>query len=75
LLLGLVLVYEANSVLLEFSSHFAAFGGTPNQLAISEQLDRAAFDPREARLISSLQNEPIGKLGAVTAKKCRHTVD
>jgi hypothetical protein len=60
----LELVYQPNSVLLEFASNFTAFGQTPNQLAVAKQLDKVAFDPREAQLLSFLQNEPIGNLAA-----------
>jgi fibronectin-binding autotransporter adhesin len=42
------LVYFPNSVVLEFASNFTAFAQTPNELAVATQLDRVAFDPREA---------------------------
>jgi hypothetical protein len=38
-LLGLELVYQPNSVVLEFASDFTAFAGTPNQRAVAAQLD------------------------------------
>jgi outer membrane autotransporter protein len=63
-LIGLELVYEPNAVVLEFPSDFMAFARTPNQLAVAAQLDRVAFDPRVAPLLSFLQNEPLGNLGA-----------
>jgi outer membrane autotransporter protein len=62
--IALDVVYQPNSVLLEFASDFAAFARTPNQLAVATQLDAVAFDPRETQLISFLQNEPIGNLAA-----------
>ncbi len=62
--IGLALVYLPNSVLLEFASNFTAFAQTPNQLAVAAQLDRVAFDPREAQLISFLRSEPVGNLPA-----------
>jgi outer membrane autotransporter protein len=61
---GLELIYEPNSVVLEFASEFAAFARTPNERAIAAQLDRLASDPREAQLISFLHNEPLNNLGA-----------
>ena len=63
-LIGLELVYQPNSVLLEFPSDFTAFARTPNQQAVAAQLDAVAFDPREAPLLAFLQNEPLGNLGA-----------
>jgi YVTN family beta-propeller protein/autotransporter-associated beta strand protein len=60
---SLSLVYQPNSVVLEFASSFAPFAQTPNQLAVAAQIDRVASDPREAQLISFLQSEPIGNLG------------
>jgi autotransporter-associated beta strand protein/YVTN family beta-propeller protein len=63
-LIALDLVYGPDSVVLEFASDFAAFAQTPNQLAVAEQLDRVALDPREAQLISFLQNQPLGDLAA-----------
>jgi outer membrane autotransporter protein len=63
-LLGLELVYQPNSVVLEFASDFTAFASTPNQQAVAAQLDSVAFDPREAPLLSFLQNEPLANLGA-----------
>jgi outer membrane autotransporter protein len=62
--IALDVVYQPNSVLLEFASDFTAFAQTPNQLAVATQLDAVAFDPRETQLISFLQNEPIGNLAA-----------
>jgi YVTN family beta-propeller protein/autotransporter-associated beta strand protein len=63
-LIGLELVYQPDSVLLEFPSDFTAFARTPNQQAVAAQLDAVAFDPREAPLLAFLQNEPLGNLGA-----------
>src|SRR5271165_3132717 len=60
--IALDVVYQPNSVLLEFASDFAAFPQTPNQLAVARQLDAVAFDPRETQLIAFLQNEPPGNL-------------
>jgi outer membrane autotransporter protein len=62
-LLRLDLVYQPNSVVLEFASDFTAFAQTPNQRAVAIQLDAVAFDPRETQLISFLQNEPLSNLG------------
>jgi autotransporter-associated beta strand protein/YVTN family beta-propeller protein len=67
-LIALDLVYGPNSVVLEFASNFAQFALTPNQLAVASQLDRVAFDPREALLIAFLQNQPVANLGADFAK-------
>jgi outer membrane autotransporter protein len=63
-LIGLELVYQPDSVVLEFPSDFTAFARTPNQQAVAAQLDAVAFDPREAQLLAFLQNEPLGNLGA-----------
>jgi outer membrane autotransporter protein len=58
------LVYQPNSVVLEFASSFTAFAQTPNELAVAAQLDKVAFDLREAQLLSFMHNEPIGNLAA-----------
>ena len=63
-LVGLDLVYEPNSVLLEFVSDFTAFAQSPNELAVARQLDAVAFDPRATELITFLRNQPLGSLGA-----------
>jgi YVTN family beta-propeller protein/autotransporter-associated beta strand protein len=63
-LIGLELVYQPNSVVLEFPSNFTAFARTPNQQVVAAQLDAVAFDPREAPLLAFLQNQPLGNLGA-----------
>ena len=47
------LVYESNSVLLEFRTA-ASFALTPNQLAAANLLDAVHLDPRAANLISFL---------------------
>ena len=62
-LIRLDVVYQPNSVVLEFASDFTAFAQTSNQRAVARQLDAVAFDPRETQLISFLQNEPLGNLG------------
>ena len=63
-LIDLDIVYQPNSVVLEFASNFTAFAQTPNELAVARQLDAVAFDPRETQLISFLQNEPLSNLSA-----------
>jgi outer membrane autotransporter protein len=60
--LSLDLIYQPNTVLLEFASNFAAFARTPNQRAVANQLDRVALDPREAQLVSFLTREPLANL-------------
>src|SRR5580704_7080217 len=56
------LIYGPNTVLLEFSSNFGSFALTPNQRAAAHLLDRVAFDPKTAQLISFLFNEPVTNL-------------
>jgi subtilase-type serine protease len=56
------LIYGPNTVLLEFSSNFGSFALTPNQRAAAHLLDRVAFDPKAAELISFLFNEPVTNL-------------
>ena len=56
------LIYGPNTVLLEFSSNFASFALTPNQHAAGNLLDRVAFDPKTAELISFLFNEPVANI-------------
>jgi hypothetical protein len=57
---SLDLLYGQNTLVLEFSgTDFAAFAQTPNQLAVAKQLDHVAADPREAGLVSFLENEPL----------------
>jgi len=63
-LLPIELVYGQNTLLLEVIADFASFAHTPNELAVAKQLDRVLADPREAKLISFLENEPIANLPA-----------
>jgi subtilase-type serine protease len=56
------LIYGPNTVLLEFSSNFESIALTPNQRAAGNLLDRVAFNPRTAELISFLFNEPVTNL-------------
>jgi outer membrane autotransporter protein len=55
------LVYEPNSVLLEFRTA-ASFALTPNQLAAGNLVDAVHLDPRAANLISFLNQEPFANL-------------
>jgi subtilase-type serine protease len=56
------LIYGPNTVLLEFSSNFGSFALTPNQRAAGNLLDRVAFNPKTAELISFLFNEPVANI-------------
>ena len=55
------LVYESNSVLLQFRTA-ASFALTPNQLAAANLVDVVHLDPRAANLISFLKQEPFANL-------------
>jgi outer membrane autotransporter protein len=55
------LVYEPNSVLLEFFN-YAAFALTTNQLASANLLDAVHLDPSAANLISFINNQPFANL-------------
>ena len=60
---SLDLLYGQNTLVLEFSgTDFAAFAQSPNQLAVAKQLDHVAADPREAGLVSFLENESLANL-------------
>jgi subtilase-type serine protease len=56
------LIYDSNSVLLEFSSNFTSFALTPNQRAAAHLLDRVAFTPNASALVSFLFKEPVTAL-------------
>jgi subtilase-type serine protease len=56
------LIYDPNSVLLEFSSNFTSFALTPNQRAAAHLLDRVAFTPNASALVSFLFKEPVTAL-------------
>jgi hypothetical protein len=62
------LIYGPNTVLLEFSSNFGSFALTPNQRAAGNLLDRVAFNPKTAELISFLFNEPVATTRAGGAR-------
>jgi outer membrane autotransporter protein len=55
------LVYEPNSVLLQFRTA-ASFALTPNQLAAANLIDAVHTDPRAAKLIFFLNQEPFANL-------------
>jgi autotransporter-associated beta strand protein len=55
------LVYEPNSVLLEFRTA-ASFALTPNQFAAASLLDSVHVDPKVANLISFFDQEPFANL-------------
>jgi len=56
------IIYEHNALLLELPPALSHL--TPGQFAVEQELERVAFDPREAGLINVLQNQPVGNLPA-----------
>jgi uncharacterized protein with beta-barrel porin domain len=60
-------VYLPNAVVLEgvqgsFADFEAAFGGTPNAIAVGQALDSEVGDPRAAKLISFLNRQSLNDL-------------
>jgi len=57
------LIYGPHSAVLSFvNMTFSPFAQTPNELSAAHLVDEVAADPRAAKLISFLDNEPFPKL-------------